>query len=50
MKTTLYTPEELLREAMEYSGIKEKTRVLQEGQGRPPESDPSTERSNFLPK
>jgi hypothetical protein len=31
MKTTLYIPEELLREAMEYSGIKEKTRVLQEG-------------------
>ena len=31
MKTTLYIPEELLQQAMEYSGIKEKTGVLQEG-------------------
>lgn len=31
MKTTLYIPEDLLSQAMEYSGIKEKTRVLQEG-------------------
>ena len=31
MKTTLYIPEDLLSQAMEYSGIKEKTGVLQEG-------------------
>ena len=31
MKTTLYIPEELMSSAIEYSGIKEKTKVLQEG-------------------
>lgn len=31
MKTTLYIPEELMSIAIEYSGIKEKTKVLQEG-------------------
>jgi hypothetical protein len=31
MKTTLYIQEDLLSQAMEYSGIKEKTGVLQEG-------------------
>mgnify|MGYP001565052312 CR=1 FL=1 len=31
MKTSLYLPEELLKEAKFYSGIEEKTRLVQEG-------------------
>ncbi|MCC6275597.1 MAG: type II toxin-antitoxin system VapB family antitoxin [Leptospiraceae bacterium] len=31
MKTSLYISEELLKEAITYSGIKEKTRLVQEG-------------------
>lgn len=30
MKTTLYIPEELMEQAREYSGIKEKTALLKE--------------------
>ncbi|PJZ68803.1 DUF2191 domain-containing protein [Leptospira perolatii] len=31
MKTTLYIPDELLASAQQYTGIEEKTRLVQEG-------------------